>query len=117
MTPTPTAEEAAAKPSLQAPRPRAMAGDRAPDTARVDHVRDNSMGVHRTGFRPPARTRIFTGLDIGTTKICAIIGEIDPTGRTTIRGVASTPSQGLRRGVVVDLEETVNSIRTAVRKA
>ncbi|MCB2153856.1 cell division protein FtsA [bacterium] len=68
-------------------------------------------------FRPPTKTRTFMGLDIGTTKICAIIGEIDPKGKTTIRGLASTPSQGLRRGVVVDLDETVNSIRTAIRKA
>ena len=68
-------------------------------------------------FRPPTKTRTFMGLDIGTTKICAIIGEIDATGKTTIRGLASTPSQGLRRGVVVDLDETVASIRTAIRKA
>lgn len=71
----------------------------------------------RAGFKPPARTTMFTGLDIGTTKICAIIGEIDPTGKTTIRGLASTPSQGLRRGIVVDLDETVASIQSAVRKA
>ncbi len=71
----------------------------------------------RTGLKPPNRTCTFTGLDIGTTKICAIIAEIDPAGKTTVRGIASTPSQGLRRGVVVDLEETIASIRTAVRKA
>lgn len=71
----------------------------------------------RAGFKPPTRTCTFTGLDIGTTKICAIVAEIDPTGKTTVRGIASTPSQGLRRGVVVDLEETVASIQTAVRKA
>ena len=71
----------------------------------------------RAGFRPPTHPTMFTGLDIGTTKICAIIGEIDPEGRTTIKGLASTPSQGLRRGVVVDLDETVASIQAAVRKA
>ncbi|MDK2973541.1 MAG: cell division protein FtsA [Candidatus Sumerlaeota bacterium] len=76
-----------------------------------------SMAVFRAGIKPPPRTRMFTGLDIGTTKICTIIGEIDPQGRTTIRGISSTPSQGLRRGVVVDLDETVSSIRTAIRKA
>lgn len=73
--------------------------------------------VIRAGFRPPPQTRLFTGLDIGTTKICAIIGEIEPNGRTTVRGLASTPSQGLRQAVVVDLDETVASIQTAVRKA
>lgn len=76
-----------------------------------------NQAIFRTGFKPPTKTRMFTGLDIGTTKICAIIAEIDPTGRTTIKGIASTPSQGLRRGVVVDLDETVCSIRTAIRKA
>ncbi|MDX1971795.1 MAG: cell division protein FtsA [Candidatus Sumerlaeia bacterium] len=77
----------------------------------------NNQAIFRTGFKPPTRTRTFAGLDIGTTKICAIIAEIDPSGRTNIKGIASTPSQGLRRGVVVDLDETVVSIRTAIRKA
>lgn len=77
----------------------------------------SNQAVFRTGFKPPTRTRTFAGLDIGTTKICAIIAEIDPTGRTTIKGISTNPSQGLRRGVVVDLEETVISIRTAIRKA
>lgn len=78
---------------------------------------NSSLAVLRTGMKPPVRTRMFTGLDIGTTKICAIIGEIEPDGRTTVKGLSSTPSQGLRRGVVVDLDETVASIRTAIRKA
>jgi cell division protein FtsA len=73
--------------------------------------------VTRLGLEPPTRTRTLTGVDIGTTKICAVIGEIDPSGRTTIKGIASTPSQGLRRGVVIDLDETVASIRTAIEKA
>ena len=71
----------------------------------------------RINLRLPTRKTIFTGLDIGTTKICAIVGEIDPSGRTTVLGVASTPSQGLRRGVVINLDETVDSIRLAIRKA
>lgn len=94
---------------VKAPEPAAA--------ARQAEAAPSSAAVSRTGLRPPTRTRTFTGLDIGTTKICAIIGEIDPTGKTTIKGISSTPSQGLRRGVVVDLEETVASIRTAVRKA
>jgi cell division protein FtsA len=76
-----------------------------------------STGSSRINLRLPARKTMFTGLDIGTTKICAIVGEIDPTGKVTILGVASTPSQGLRRGVVINLEETVDSIRVAIRKA
>jgi len=63
------------------------------------------------------RTQIFTGLDVGTTKICAIIGQVDADGHVTVLGVGSTPSLGLRRGIVIDMEETVESIRSAVRKA
>jgi cell division protein FtsA len=68
-------------------------------------------------FRLPSRKVMFTGLDIGTTKICAIIGEIDPSGKVTILGLASNPSHGLRRGIVINLDETVDSITSAVRKA
>jgi cell division protein FtsA len=117
MAPPSAAQQAAARTPTQTHKHRTPHGEGDTEAPRPDHNRDSTIGVHRTGFRPPPRTRIFTGLDIGTTKICAIIGEIDPTGKTTIRGLASTPSQGLRRGVVVDLEETVSSIRTAVRKA
>lgn len=77
----------------------------------------STHAVLRAGLKPPTRTRTFIGLDIGTTKICAIIGEIDPQGKTTIKGISSTPSQGLRRGLVVDLDETVASIRAAIHKA
>jgi cell division protein FtsA len=71
----------------------------------------------KINLRLPQKKVMFTGLDIGTTKICTIIGEIEPDGKTTILGVASTPSLGLRRGVVINLEETVDSIRVAMRKA
>lgn len=82
-----------------------------PATPEEQHI------VSRFGLRLPQKKVMFTGLDIGTTKICAIIGEIEPEGRVTILGVASTPSLGLRRGVVINLEETVDSIRLAMRKA
>lgn len=77
----------------------------------------NSEGVARLVKRPPARKQIFTGLDIGTTKVCAIIGEINTDGRVSILGLASTPSHGLRRGIVINLDETVDSICSAIRKA
>ncbi|MFQ5649144.1 MAG: cell division protein FtsA [bacterium] len=57
-----------------------------------------------------------TGLDIGTTKIGAIIAEVD--GETpTIVGVGTSPSEGLRRGVVINLEKTVRSIQAAIENA
>jgi cell division protein FtsA len=57
------------------------------------------------------------GLDVGTTKICAIIGEVNAEGMLDIIGVGSAPSRGLRRGVVVNIDQTVASIRKAVEDA
>jgi len=61
-------------------------------------------------------TNIVVGLDIGTTKICAIVGEITPSGIDII-GIGMSPSKGLRRGVVINIDQTVNSIRRAVEEA
>lgn len=63
------------------------------------------------------RQKFVAGLDIGTTKICCIIGQIDEDNQTTILGVGSHPSQGLKKGMVVDIEATVDSIQKAVHKA
>lgn len=63
------------------------------------------------------RPRFITGLDIGTTKICAILGQLDNDGQLSILGVGSNPSQGLKKGMVIDIEATVDSIQKAVHKA
>lgn len=63
------------------------------------------------------RQKFVAGLDIGTTKICCIIGQIDEDNQTTILGVGSHPSQGLKKGMVVDIEATVDSIQKSVHKA
>lgn len=60
---------------------------------------------------------IVVGLDVGTTKICAIAGELNADGMVDIIGVGSSPSRGLRRGVVVNIDQTVSSIRKAVEDA
>jgi len=60
---------------------------------------------------------IVVGLDVGTTKICAIIGELNADGMVDIIGVGSSPSRGLRRGVVVNIDQTVSAIRKAVEDA
>ncbi len=60
---------------------------------------------------------ILVGLDIGTTKIAAIIGRRDENNKMTIMGVGHSPSTGLRRGVVIDIKKTVESIRAAVKQA
>ncbi|NMC44823.1 MAG: cell division protein FtsA [candidate division Zixibacteria bacterium] len=65
-----------------------------------------------------AQTRILTGLDIGTTKIAAIIAEIGEADEPPrLIGLGMVPSEGLRRGVVVDLEKTVRAIAKAVSDA
>ena len=46
------------------------------------------------------RGKYITGLDIGTTKICAIIGQIETDGQLTILGVGSNPSLGMKKGIV-----------------
>jgi cell division protein FtsA len=59
---------------------------------------------------------IIVGLDIGTTKICAVVGEVNEN-TIKIVGVGSHPSIGLRKGVVVNIESTVNSIQKAIEEA
>jgi len=59
---------------------------------------------------------IIVGLDIGTTKICAIVGELTDEGIDII-GIGSHPSKGLRKGVVVNIETTVQSIQRAIDEA
>ncbi|WP_131782671.1 cell division protein FtsA [Legionella gresilensis] len=60
---------------------------------------------------------IITGLDIGTSKVVALIGEVTQDGVIEIIGIGRHPSRGLKRGVVVDIEATVNSIQRAVQEA
>ncbi|HEX6209961.1 MAG TPA: cell division protein FtsA, partial [Methylomirabilota bacterium] len=60
---------------------------------------------------------LVVGLDVGTTKICAVIGEPRPGGGLDVVGVGNAPSRGLRRGVVVNIESTVEAIKHAVAEA
>lgn len=64
-----------------------------------------------------AREDFVVGLDIGTTKICALVGRRDPEGRIEILAKGQSPSKGLRKGMVVDIEHTVGSITKAVEEA
>ncbi|ORU94351.1 MAG: cell division protein FtsA [Cycloclasticus sp. symbiont of Bathymodiolus heckerae] len=60
---------------------------------------------------------LIVGLDIGTSKVAAIVGEITPDGSIDVIGIGSTPSKGLKKGVVVNLESTVHSIQRAIEEA
>lgn len=62
------------------------------------------------------KDNIIVGLDIGTTKVCAIVGEVNDD-RLDIVGVGTAPSKGLRKGAVVHIDGTVESIRRAIEEA
>lgn len=74
------------------------------------HLRDGGSGISA------GEGEIIAGLDLGTTKVCAIVGEVTDDGIDII-GVGSVPSKGLRRGVVVNIETTVQAIRAAIEQA
>ena len=61
-------------------------------------------------------SELIVGLDIGTTKICVVVGDVSD-GKVNIIGMGVHPSVGLRKGVVVNIESTVNSISQAVQEA
>lgn len=64
----------------------------------------------------PGLENIIVGLDIGTTKICAVVGDVSED-KINIIGIGTHPSIGLRKGVVVNIQATVESIKKAVEEA
>lgn len=60
---------------------------------------------------------LIVGLDIGTSKVVTIVGTVTPADAVEVVGIGMTPSRGLKRGIVVDIESTVESIRRAVQEA
>jgi cell division protein FtsA len=60
---------------------------------------------------------LIVGLDIGTSKVAAIVGELSGEGHIEVIGIGSTVSRGLKKGVVVNLESTVQSIQRAIEEA
>jgi len=64
-----------------------------------------------------AANNMVVALDIGTSKVVCLVGEVTPEGMIEIVGVGTQPSSGLKRGVVVNIESTVNSIQRAVEEA
>ncbi len=64
-----------------------------------------------------AEKNLIVGLDIGTSKVVAIVGEVTPENEIEVIGLGSHPSRGLKKGVVVNIESTVQSIQRAVEEA
>jgi cell division protein FtsA len=60
---------------------------------------------------------VLVGLDLGTTKVCAIVGEVKEDGQVDVIGIGISPSHGLKKGVVVNIDSTVESIKKAVQEA
>lgn len=68
------------------------------------------------GKKASGKSELIVGLDIGTTKICAVVGEATPNGVDVV-GIGTCPSSGLRKGVVVNIEQTVQCIKKALEEA
>jgi cell division protein FtsA len=60
---------------------------------------------------------VIVGLDIGTTKVCAVIGQYGENNTLEVTGVGSSPTRGLRRGIIINIESTVKSIVEAIEAA
>jgi cell division protein FtsA len=63
------------------------------------------------------REAVLVGIDVGTSKVCALIGEVGRDGRLTIMGHGTVATSGLKKGVVVNIDQTVRSITDAVERA
>src|SRR2546421_6963288 len=68
------------------------------------------------GIPPPllSRRKRLIGLDLGTSKVAVVIAEADEYGQLNIDGVGEVPAEGLRKGVVVNIERTVHAVQTAM---
>ena len=60
---------------------------------------------------------VLVGIDVGSSKVCALIGEIGRDGRLTVIGHGTVPSSGLKKGAFVNIDQTVRSIRDAVDRS
>src|SRR3569623_900535 len=69
------------------------------------------------GMLKRSERNLIVGLDIGTSKVVALVGEIGLDGSIEVLGIGSQPSRGLKKGVVVNIESTVQSIQRAVEEA
>lgn len=71
------------------------------------------LGMSNTKPKAP----VLAGLDIGSTKVCFVIGTVNPEGKIEVAGVGTAPNTGIRQGVVVNIEATTDSIKKAKEEA
>src|SRR5437868_4532102 len=62
------------------------------------------------------REQLIVALDIGTTKICTLVAEVDQHRQVSVVGVGTAPSKGMKKGVVVNIDEAAQAIVHSVRK-
>lgn len=75
------------------------------------------MGISPYGGVGMARRDLVAALDVGTTKVLALVAEVDKSAQFNLVGVGSSPSRGMRKGAVVDIDSTVRAVGDAVEKA
>ncbi len=63
------------------------------------------------------KEKIVAAVDIGTTKIVTLVGKMTEQGKLEVMGISQTPSKGVKRGVVLNIEETVNAIQSTASEA
>ena len=63
------------------------------------------------------REAVLVGIDVGTSKVCTLIGEVSRDGKMTVMGHGTVVSSGLKKGVVVNIDQTVRSIAESVERA
>ena len=68
-------------------------------------------------MRKKTESNLFVGLDIGTTKVVALVGSVGAGGHIDVVGIGSHPSRGLKRGMVINIDATVQSIQHAIEEA
>jgi cell division protein FtsA len=88
----------------------------------VDHVLEERDDRTAARAAPQARVRrevrnLIVGLDIGTSKVVALVADLLPDGRLDVIGMGSHESKGLKKGVVVNIEATVGAIQRALEEA
>jgi cell division protein FtsA len=73
--------------------------------------------INLDGLLMARKERYLVGLDVGTSQVCAVVGESLDNGEIDIAGIGVAESRGIRRGVVVNLEAAVDSIKKAIEEA
>src|SRR5690242_17183241 len=80
-------------------------------------VKREEVGIARQMNRGSEGKNLVVGIDIGTSKIVTVVAEMKPEGGYTVIGMGSHPSRGLKKGVVVNIDATMNAIQRALEEA